>query len=108
MANKQSFTPEEWTKILESTMLAGMAVSAADPSGVWGLVKGRLCEQLGTCRGEVRCRFQRTLEGNHRRLRNVGRDDPPFRRRCARGSPGPSRPTPFSAPLPIFARSRPF
>ena len=29
MANKQSFTPEEWTKILESTMLAGMAVSAA-------------------------------------------------------------------------------
>ena len=39
MANKQSFTPEEWTKILESTMLSGMAVSAAEPSGVWGLVK---------------------------------------------------------------------
>src|SRR6185312_2583548 len=39
MANKQSFSPEEWIKILESTMLAGMAVSAADPSGVWGLVK---------------------------------------------------------------------
>jgi hypothetical protein len=29
MANKQSFTPEEWTKILESTILSGMAVSAA-------------------------------------------------------------------------------
>src|SRR5262249_20534250 len=39
MANKQSFTPEEWTKILESTMLAGMAVTAAEPSGLWGLVK---------------------------------------------------------------------
>jgi len=39
MANKQNFTPEEWTKILESTMLAGMAVSAADPSGLWGLLK---------------------------------------------------------------------
>jgi hypothetical protein len=39
MANKQSFAPEEWTKILESTMLAGMAVSSADPSGLWGLVK---------------------------------------------------------------------
>lgn len=39
MANKQSFTPEEWTKVLESTMLAGMAVSAAEPSGLWGLVK---------------------------------------------------------------------
>ena len=39
MANKQSFTPEEWTKILESTMLAGMAVSAAEPSGLWGSLK---------------------------------------------------------------------
>jgi hypothetical protein len=39
MANKQSFTPEEWTKILESVMLAGMAVSAAEPSGLWGLLK---------------------------------------------------------------------
>ena len=39
MANKQSFTPEEWTKILESTMLTGMAVSAAEPSGLWGALK---------------------------------------------------------------------
>jgi len=39
MANKQSFTPEEWTKILESVMLARMAVSAAEPSGLWGLLK---------------------------------------------------------------------
>jgi len=39
MANKQSFKPDEWTKILESTMLAGMAVSAAEPSGLWGALK---------------------------------------------------------------------
>lgn len=39
MANKQSFTPEEWTKVLEGTMVAGMAVSAADPSGLWGTLK---------------------------------------------------------------------
>jgi hypothetical protein len=39
MANKQSFTPAEWTKLLESIMLAGMAVSAADPSGLWGTLK---------------------------------------------------------------------
>jgi hypothetical protein len=39
MANKQNFKPEEWTKILESTMLAGMAVSAAEPNGLWGAVK---------------------------------------------------------------------
>src|SRR5262245_19612514 len=39
MANKQSFKPEEWTKILESTMLAGMAVSTAEPRGLWGALK---------------------------------------------------------------------
>jgi hypothetical protein len=39
MATKQSFTSEEWTKILESPMLAGMAVSAAEPSGLWGALK---------------------------------------------------------------------
>jgi hypothetical protein len=39
MANKQNFTPEEWTKISESVMLAGMAVSAAEPSGLWGTLK---------------------------------------------------------------------
>ncbi len=39
MANKQDFTPEEWTKVLESTMVAGIAVSAAEPSGLWGTLK---------------------------------------------------------------------
>jgi hypothetical protein len=39
MANKQNFTPEEWTKVLESMMLSGMAVSAAEPSGLWGTFK---------------------------------------------------------------------
>ena len=39
MANKNDLTPEEWTKVLESIMVAGMAVSAADPSGLWGTLK---------------------------------------------------------------------
>src|SRR6476659_4842590 len=39
VANKQNFTPEKWTKVLESTMLAGIAVSQADPSGLWGTLK---------------------------------------------------------------------
>jgi hypothetical protein len=42
MADKQSFTSEEWTKILQSPMLAGMAVSAAEPSGLWGALKEAL------------------------------------------------------------------
>lgn len=39
MANKADFTAEEWTKILHGAMMAGMAVTAADPSGLWGLLK---------------------------------------------------------------------
>lgn len=39
MAGKETFTPQEWTEILESVLLAGIAVSAADPSGLWGTLK---------------------------------------------------------------------
>ena len=39
MASKQDFTPEEWNKILQSPMLVGIAVSMADPSGLWGALK---------------------------------------------------------------------
>src|ERR671939_39563 len=42
MANKTSFTPEEWTKLLESPMMAGLAITAAEPSGLWGLLKESL------------------------------------------------------------------
>ena len=39
MADKSSFTPEEWKTILSSPMLAGMAVTLGDPSGLWGTMK---------------------------------------------------------------------
>jgi len=39
MASKIAFTPEEWNRILESVMLSGMAVTAADPSGLFGVLK---------------------------------------------------------------------
>jgi hypothetical protein len=39
MATKASFTAEEWQRLLESPMLAAMAVTAADPSGLFGLIK---------------------------------------------------------------------
>lgn len=42
MADKTSFTTDEWTLLLESPMIAGMAVTAADPSGLWGLLKESL------------------------------------------------------------------
>jgi hypothetical protein len=36
MATKANFTPDEWKAILGSPMLAGMAVTLAEPSGIWG------------------------------------------------------------------------
>ena len=42
MANKPNFTPEGRTKLLESPMMAGLAVTAAEPSGLWGLLKESL------------------------------------------------------------------
>jgi len=39
MPDKSNFTPDEWKLILESVMMAGIAVTAAGPSGLWGLLK---------------------------------------------------------------------
>jgi hypothetical protein len=39
MASKTSFTPEEWQLLMEGIMSSGVAVTAADPSGLWGLLK---------------------------------------------------------------------
>lgn len=39
MADKSDFTSEEWNKVLESIVAAGLAVSAVDPSGWWGTLK---------------------------------------------------------------------
>lgn len=42
MADKSNFTSDEWKLLLESVMMAGIAVTAADPSGLWGLLKESL------------------------------------------------------------------
>ena len=39
MADKSSFTPEEWKVVVSSPMLAGLAVTLAEPSGLWGMLK---------------------------------------------------------------------
>ncbi|MGO4704306.1 hypothetical protein AB4072_00815 [Microvirga sp. 2MCAF38] len=39
MATKANFTPEEWARVVASPMVAGIAITAADPSGLWGLMK---------------------------------------------------------------------
>ena len=44
MADKSNFTPDEWKLLLESVTMAGMAVSATDPSSLWGLLKESFAE----------------------------------------------------------------
>ena len=39
MPDKSNFTPDEWKLLLESVMMAGIAVTAAGASGLWGLLK---------------------------------------------------------------------
>jgi hypothetical protein len=39
MSLKDSFTPEEWARMLGAPMIAGIAVTAAEPGGLWGAVR---------------------------------------------------------------------
>jgi hypothetical protein len=44
MADKSNLSPDEWKLLLESVTMAGVAVSAADPSGLWGLLQESFAE----------------------------------------------------------------
>ena len=39
MSDKTNFTKDEWALLLRSPMNAGMAVTAAEPGGLWSLMK---------------------------------------------------------------------
>jgi hypothetical protein len=39
MADRSTFSTDEWNLLLESVMMAGIAVTAAEPSGLWGMLK---------------------------------------------------------------------
>lgn len=39
MATKADFSTEEWGKLVESAMLASVAITAADPHGLWGFLQ---------------------------------------------------------------------
>lgn len=49
MAGKTDFTAEEWKTLLESVMMAALAVTAADPSGLWGTLK----ESMATAKAVI-------------------------------------------------------
>jgi hypothetical protein len=88
MATKTDFSAEEWQRLLESPMLASIAVTTAEPSGLWGMLKesfaagGRLAKaktdaatnalvkavvadfESGEGRGAARDGLQARLEGS--------------------------------------------
>jgi len=39
MLDKSKFTPDEWKLLLESVMMASIAITAAEPHGLWGLLQ---------------------------------------------------------------------
>ena len=39
MSDKSNFTPDEWKLLLESVMMASIAITAAEPHGLWGLLQ---------------------------------------------------------------------
>lgn len=39
MAVRDAFTAEEWARVVAAPMLAGIAVTAAEPGGLWGAVR---------------------------------------------------------------------
>ena len=39
MTDKSNFTPDEWKLLLEGVMAASIAITAAEPSGLWGVLK---------------------------------------------------------------------
>jgi hypothetical protein len=39
MGVRDAFAPEDWARVVGAPMLAGIAVTAAEPGGLWGAVK---------------------------------------------------------------------
>jgi len=39
VVGKAGLTPDEWNRVVQSVMAAGIAVSAAEPSGLFGMLK---------------------------------------------------------------------
>ena len=73
MANKASFTPEEWKQLLESPMLASIAVTAAEPSGLWGMLKESFAAGGALAKAKTDASHQRADQGRGGGLRELGR-----------------------------------
>ncbi len=53
MSLKEAFTAEEWARVVAAPMLAGIAVTAADPGGLWGAVKESVAVAGAVAKGKT-------------------------------------------------------
>ena len=79
MAGKGNFTPDEWKTLLESAMMAGIAVTAADPSGLWGTLKESMASArsiMGAAHDSSADELIRAIAGEYETAdgRNVARE----------------------------------
>jgi len=58
MATKTNFTPEEWKKLLEAPLLAGFAISAADPGGFFSVMQ----EGLASAKALAQAKMDKTAD----------------------------------------------
>jgi hypothetical protein len=80
MANKANFTPEEWKTLLEGAMMSGLAVTAAEPSGILGVSKESFASSKALIEGRsgsdelvraIEAEFERRKGGREPRMANV-------------------------------------
>ena len=53
MSLKDHFTADEWGRVVGAPMLAGIAVTAADPGGLWGALKESTAVASSVARSDV-------------------------------------------------------
>ena len=68
MTDKSNFTSDEWKLVLESVMMAGVAVTAAEPSGLWGLLKESFAGGTALVTRQDRPRVERADQSGRCRL----------------------------------------
>src|SRR5262245_43331917 len=68
MVDKSNFTPAEWKVLLQSMIAAGTAVTAADPSGLWGLLKESFAGGTALAKAK-RSKSKRTHQSSRWRFR---------------------------------------
>ena len=76
---KDSFAPEDWARVVGAPMLAGIAVTAAEPGGLWGAVKESIAVAGALREGKARRRTR--WSPRSRRLRDLRGPRPRPRRR---------------------------